>query len=280
MQADSYGSFAVFGAGLIGAPIARALCARGAAVLVVVRPGQQIPTLPGAAVREIVCTDFAAIAQALVEHAVQVVISTMSAADASTQNALASAAQMAGVALFVPSEFGVVTDGMADYAGTIGKYLALHLNTIGLPFARFYVGFFMETIPAMTGLSVNGKINVAGYGNMSCSFTASDDLAGFLAHVLTTLSPQELFNRTFRLQGDRSTISGLAVLFGTEVEYVEKIPGQMGEVWTRLQMAAECGAASTGWNRQLRAEGEECAGCTNHLWEGHEWTTIKAFYKL
>jgi hypothetical protein len=38
----------------------------------------------------------------------------------------------------------------------------------------------METIPAMTGLVVNGKINVIGFGNMPCSFTASDDVAGNL----------------------------------------------------------------------------------------------------
>ncbi|KAJ7160116.1 hypothetical protein C8R46DRAFT_905843 [Mycena filopes] len=282
MQHNYFTSFAVFGAGLIGAPIARELHARGAEVLVLARPGNcpdtVIRTLPDIRIAQVDYTDAVAIARLLKEHGVQVVVSTMSAAEVAMQNQLASTAQAADVQLFVPSEFGVVTEGLGKNTAetsTIG-----HLKSIGMPFARFYAGFFMETIPAMTGFKVNGKINVVGYGNMPCSFTASDDVAGFVAHVLVYLPPQELFNRTFRLQGDRSTLSDLAVLFGTEVQYVKEIPGQMCEVWTRMQMAAECGAASTGWDMRKWAEGEEeYAGCTNHLWEGHEWKTIKSFYR-
>ncbi|KAJ7439240.1 hypothetical protein FB451DRAFT_1059819 [Mycena latifolia] len=266
-----YTSFAVFGAGLIGVPIARELRARGASVLVLARPGccpitvkQKLPA--GVEVFEVDYADSTAVAQLLSAHAVKVVVSTMSSAEVELQNQLATTAKAAGVALFAPSEFGVE--------------FSEHLKSIQLPFARFYTGFFIETIPALTGFSVNGKINVVGYGNMPCSFTASSDVAGFAAHVLMFLPPEELFNRTFRLQGDRSTISDLAVLFGTEVEYVKEVPGRMSELWTKMQMAAECGVASTGWDVLQWAEGEEYAGCTNNLWVGHQWTTIKSFYRL
>ncbi|KAJ7133633.1 hypothetical protein C8R44DRAFT_611289 [Mycena epipterygia] len=288
-----YTSFAVFGAGLIGAPIARELCARGASVLVLARPGccpetvkQRLPA--GIETFEVDYTNSAAVTQLLRDHSVKVVVSTMSSAEVAVQNQLATSAQAAGVELFAPSEFGVVTEGVYGQNTTgistmgdlMGKGFLDHLKSIQLPFARFYAGFFIEIIPALTGLSVNGKINIAGYGNMPCSFTASDDVAGFVAHVLTSLPPEELFNRTFRLQGDRSTLSDLALLFETEVRYVKAIPGQMSEVWTRMQMAAECGAASTGWDVRQWAEGDEYAGCTNYLWEGHQWKTIKSFYRL
>ncbi|KAJ7364935.1 hypothetical protein DFH08DRAFT_840398 [Mycena albidolilacea] len=277
-----YSSFAVFGCGLIGMPIARELRARGASVLVLTRPGGCSDTvrrkLPGVEVFEKEYTDSEAIEELLRENAVQVIVSTVSAAEVAVQNQLATTAHAAGVELFVPSEFGVVTDGIGHNRGETSTIE--HLKSIGLPFAIFYAGFFIETIPAMTGFAVNGKINVVGYGNMPCSFTASDDVAGFVAHVLTVHHPQDVFNRTFRLQGDRSTLSDLAVLFKTELEYVEEIPGQMGEVWKRMQMVAQCGAASTGWNIKEWAEGDEYAGCTNYLWEGHRWQTIKSFFGL
>ncbi|KAJ7464775.1 hypothetical protein B0H11DRAFT_2159783 [Mycena galericulata] len=272
----SYTSFAVFGAGLIGAPIARALSSRGAAVLVLARPGfcpstvkESMPA--GVEILEVDYADTATVTHLLKLYAVKVVVCTVSSAEVAMQNQLATTARAAGVELFAPSEFGVVTEGVVGLE---------HLKSIQLPFARFYAGFYIEIIPALTGFSINRKINVIGYGNMPCSFTASDDVSGFVAHVLTSLPPEELFNRTFRLEGDRSTLSDLAVIFRTDVEYVDKIPGRMSEVWTRMQNAAECGVASTGWDMTQWAEGQEYAGCTNHLWEGHEWKTIKSFYKL
>ncbi|KAJ7256830.1 hypothetical protein B0H12DRAFT_1015655 [Mycena haematopus] len=277
-----YTSFAIFGCGLIGAPIARALVVRGASVLVFVRPGScpeaARQKLDDVELHEEEFTNNDTILQLFRQNAVQVVISTMSAADVAVQNQLASTARAAGVELFVPSEFGVVTDGIGHNKGETSTIE--HLKSIGLPFAIFYAGFFMETIPAMTGFSVNRKINVVGYGNMPCSFTASADVAGFVAHVLTVHHPKDVFSRTFRLQGDRSTLSDLAVLFKTEVQYVQEIPGRMGEVWKRMQVVAECGAASTGWNIQRMTEGEDYAGCTNYLWEGHQWQTIESFYGL
>jgi len=276
-----YSSFAVIGCGLIGVPIARALSATGASVLVLARPGFCPATvkqkLADVDVVEEEYTDCATIQQLLRENAVQVVVSTVSAAEVAVQNQLATTAHGAGVELFVPSEFGVVTDGIGHNRGETSTIE--HLKSIGMPFAIFYAGFFIETIPALTGFSKNGKINIIGSGTTPCSFTASEDVAGFVAHVLTVLHPQDVFNRTFRLQGDRSTLSDLAALFQTEVLYVEEIPGQMGEVWKRMQMVAECGAASTGWDIRKWAEGEEHAGCTNYLWEGHQWQTIKSFYR-
>ncbi|KAJ7728836.1 hypothetical protein DFH07DRAFT_850855 [Mycena maculata] len=285
----TYTSFAVFGAGLVGVPVTRELRARGVSVIVLARPGFCPDTVkrslpPSVDIFEVELADTAKVKQLLKKYAVEVVISTISAAEVGIQNQLATTAQAAGVGLFVPSEFGVVTDGL--HGNTMEISTIEHLKAIELPFARFYAGFFIEIIPALTGFAVNGKINVVGYGNMPCSFTASDDVAGFVAHVLTSLPSEELFDRTFRLEGDRSTLSDLAVIFGTDVQYVKEIPvkesssGRMSEVWKRMQNAAECGVASTGWDVSQWAEGKECAGCTNHLWGGHEWKTIKSFYQL
>ncbi|KAF7314710.1 NmrA domain-containing protein [Mycena kentingensis (nom. inval.)] len=288
-----YSSFAVFGAGLVGAPIVHALHRRGARVVVGVRPGtkHQAQRLPeNVPLVEVACTDYSALRKLCVDNTVQVVISTLSAADAEVQKVLAAAAQDAGVALFVPSEFGVVTEGVSEFVDVIGASVSElegrfvknvdYLKSRGFPYAKFYIGFFLETLAAMVGLCENSKINVVGYGNMPCSFTASADVAGFVAHVLTSLSPAELSNRTFRLQGDRSTICDLGQMFGTNVVFVERVPGAMGDIWTKMQCAGECGMASTGWDVDRRGEGEQSAGCTNYLWPGHEWTTIGAFYKL
>nr|GAT55866.1 predicted protein [Mycena chlorophos] len=276
--AAGFKTFAVFGAGLVGAPIVRALHARGATVIAVIRPGtahQALPLPAQVPVFERACTEAYEIGQLLRENSVEVVISTLSAANVDSQNCLAETAREAGARLFVPSEFGIVSEGVTDFVAVIE-----HLKSCDIPYARFYVGFFMETIPAMMGLSVNRKINVVGCGNMPCSFTASEDVAGFVAHVLTTLPPSELHNKTFRLQGDRSTLSDLAILFDTELNFVKMVPGPMGEVWTRMQLAAESGMASTGWDLGKCDEGKDCAGCTNKLWPGHEWKTIVKFFKL
>ncbi|KAF7298688.1 NmrA domain-containing protein [Mycena indigotica] len=263
--------------GLIGAPIARALLANGANVVVIVRPGfrQRLALPPEIPLHELECSEYEALKQLLAANRVQVVISTISAADVAAQHILATTAQEAGVQLFVPSEFGIVTDSVPDFAAVIE-----HLKSRNFPYTRFYVGFFIETIPAMMGLTVNSKINVVGFGNMPCSFTSSEDVAGFVAHVLTTVPPESLANKTFRLEGDRSTLSDLAILFDTELNFVEKVPGRMGDLWTKMQKAAECGMASTGWDVAGCGEGrEECAGCTNSLWEGHEWMKIVTFFK-
>lgn len=157
----SYTSFAVFGAGLIGAPITRELHARGASVLVLGRPGfcpstvkQSLPA--GVEVFEVDYADTAAVTRLLRLYEVKVVVSTISSAEVAVQNQLATTARAAGVELFVPSEFGVVTEGCAQKTGetsNIGKHTGKpleltrtdpgnleHLKSIALPFARFYVG--------------------------------------------------------------------------------------------------------------------------------------------
>jgi hypothetical protein len=101
-----------------------------------------------------------------------------------------------------------------------------------------------------------------------------------VAHVLTSLHRDELANRTFRLQGDRLTLAELGHLFKVELNYVEVVPGQMGELWTRMQAAAESGVASTGWDALQCREGDDPAGSTNYLWEGHQWRKVKDLYRL
>ncbi|KAJ7889830.1 hypothetical protein B0H14DRAFT_3429317 [Mycena olivaceomarginata] len=55
-----------------------------------------------------------------------------------------------------------------------------------------------------------GKIKVVGKGETQVSFTSITDIAGFVAHILTTAPPSELEDRILRLEGARSTLNGLA----------------------------------------------------------------------
>lgn len=83
-----------------------------------------------------------------------------------------------------------------------------------------------------------------------------------------------------RIQGDRSTLVGLAPLFKTTVEYVETVPGESGALMTYLQGLIETGLGSTGWDKVANQEGALPAGSANYLWEGHQWKTIKSVHNL
>jgi hypothetical protein len=87
-----------------------------------------------------------------------------------------------------------------------------------------------------------------------------------------------LEDRALRLEGDRSTLSGLTALFKTSVEHVESI----GEGQNFLQGVIATGVGSTGWDTVKNAEGtgSSAAGSANALWPGHQWKTIKEVHKL
>ncbi|KAJ7184464.1 hypothetical protein C8R46DRAFT_1064127 [Mycena filopes] len=259
-------------------PIVEALATRNVSVVLFSRPGSSKKTVPsGVKVAELDFTDVGAVSAALRKHGVDVVLSTIATAGTAGQLVLADAAKLAGVKLFAPAEYGLPTDAAAE--GPLGekKRVAEYLKAQGIPTVRFYTGVFIEFIPWLTGYPEHNKIQIVGKGEAPASFTAIADIAGFVAHVLTTLPPAELENRVFRLEGERRSLKDLARLLNTTIEHLERIPGEMGEFKTRLSAAVSLGAGSTGWDMAAKREGTgaNAAGSANVLWPDHQWKSIK-----
>ncbi|KAJ7027887.1 hypothetical protein C8F04DRAFT_1120976 [Mycena alexandri] len=270
---SAYNSFAVVGGGTVGIPIINALAAKNVSVVLLSRPIIR---------KNLDTNDAGAVGAVLKEHKVDVVLSTVTTLAASGQKPLVDGAKEAGVKLFVPSEYGMPTDGQTE--GPLGakNEIAAYLKTVGIPSARIFTGLFTEFIPWLTAYADTKKIQVVGEGEAPVSFTAVPDIAGFVAHILTTLPPSELENRIFRLEGERISLNGLGPLFNTPVEHVDKITGEMGEFKTMLLGVTDTGATSTGWDAVNKREkmGSDAAGSANVLWAGHQWKTIKEVHNL
>ncbi|KAJ6522344.1 hypothetical protein DFH09DRAFT_1191722 [Mycena vulgaris] len=280
---SGYKSFAVVGGGNIGLPILNALAAKNTSVILLARPESADKTVPpGVQVVKVDFNNAEAVAAVLKQHKVDVVLSAINvvAAPERTHKALIEAAKLAAVKLFVPSEYGMTTEGYTEGPLGFKNQLADSLEAIGIPSARFYTGGFTENIPRLVGYSDHGKIRIVGTGEAPVSFTALEDIAGFVAHVLTTLPPAELENRIFRLEGDRTTLTELGPLFKTSVEHLAEISGEPGK--TKLLSLADRGSLSSGWNEAKKAEGTgaDAAGSANALWPGHQWKTIKDVHNL
>ncbi|KAF8125916.1 hypothetical protein K438DRAFT_2147935 [Mycena galopus ATCC 62051] len=95
-------------------------------------------------------------------------------------------------------------------------------------------------------------------------------IPGFAAHASTTLPPSELNNCILRLEGDRSTLNDLTVLFKTSVEHLPVDTGAGSTCWDEVQL------------EKVEGTGENAAGSalTNALWPGHQCQTIKDLHKL
>jgi saccharopine dehydrogenase-like NADP-dependent oxidoreductase len=110
-----YKSFAVAGAGNIGLPIVRALAAQNVSVVVLSRPESATKEFPpGVQIAKVDLNDVAAISAVLKEHKVDVVLSTVPTPAAGAQRPLVDAAKLAKVKLFVPSEYGMPSDGHSE----------------------------------------------------------------------------------------------------------------------------------------------------------------------
>ena len=77
---------------------------------------------------------------------VDVVVSTISGEALDVQGKIAEAAKEAGVKLFVPSEFGGVTEGETE--GLFGQKASIldQLKAVRIPYAVFYTGPFADYI--------------------------------------------------------------------------------------------------------------------------------------
>src|SRR6266404_566475 len=79
-------------------------------------------------------------------HGVDVVICTISGTAIHLQAGIAAAAKEAGVKLFIPSEFGNISEGETE--GLIGRKAAIQnqMKAVGIPWAIFYTGLFADFI--------------------------------------------------------------------------------------------------------------------------------------
>ncbi|KAH7906320.1 hypothetical protein BJ138DRAFT_1175000 [Hygrophoropsis aurantiaca] len=226
------------------------LLAQNAFVLILTRPSSTAEFPSGAKVVHVEYSDESAVASALHENGIEVVVST----------------------LFVPSEFGMPTEGATEGHLDHKANFAATLREMGLPSLRVYNGLFMHYIPMFL---------ILGKGKTPASFPAIENIGGFLAHVLTTFPPSKLHNAVFRLEGQRSTMSEISELYSDRnpAEYVESIPSDipLHQVREYLQSLFELGACSTGWDpaKGKELEGDEVAGSANVHWKAHQWKTVK-----
>ncbi|KAJ8487528.1 hypothetical protein ONZ45_g14298 [Pleurotus djamor] len=274
-MSPTYSSFAITGAGVIGAPIAEALISKGVKVVILTRSASNKAFPANAIIEEVTYDSKESIQAALDKHAVEVVISTLSFTGFVFQNNIADAAKAAGVKLFVPSEFGLPTLGHTEGIWGVKDEFARYLKSIALPSARFFVGYFTGQIPWVTGYAVNGKINIIGQGKNPITFTAEEDIAGFVVHVLTEHPIEVSQDKVFRIQGARHSFRELADIFKTEAVHVDTIPGLDPAVTATLQKKAELGLGSTGRHLKLGGEGEDAADSSNYLWPEHHWKTVQ-----
>jgi len=144
-----------------------------------------------------------------------VVISTLGRSAFHLQELLGQAAKTAGVKLFVPSEFGNPTEGRDDSWFAQKNAARQKLKDMCMPYALVYNGPFPDFVfnPHMGWDLPNGKVTISGAGNTPISFTCRRDIGRYLAHVLTSLPADQLEWRTFRIEGDRTTMNSIAAAY-------------------------------------------------------------------
>jgi hypothetical protein len=125
---------------------------------------------------------------------------------------LADAAKKAGVKLFVPSEFGNRTEGKTGGMWSIKDAVKKHLVKIDLPYAQFFNGAFIDWFlinhPEHGAFDwPRDKVVIKGTGNTPISWTAQTDVARYVVYVLTNLTPRQLKNATFAIEGERKTLN-------------------------------------------------------------------------
>lgn len=84
-----------------------------------------------------------------IKHAltgVEVVISTISGEALNVQGKIAAAAKEADVKLFIPSDFGNVTEGETEGMFGAKANIQSQLKALGIPYVIFYTGPFADYI--------------------------------------------------------------------------------------------------------------------------------------
>ena len=87
--------------------------------------------------------------EASIKHAltgIDVVISTVPTAAFDVQWKIAAAAKEVGVKLFIPSEFGGISEGASEGVQVVKANVQAQLKALGLPYTAFYTGAFVDQI--------------------------------------------------------------------------------------------------------------------------------------
>ncbi|KAK7021893.1 hypothetical protein VNI00_017182 [Paramarasmius palmivorus] len=287
---STFKSFALVGAnGHIGKHVLKAFQAIGINPLILSRKSSNsADSLPSSLpVAKVDLDNVDEVAQALEQHGIEVVVSAIaSTALGGTQQYLADASKKAGVKLFVPSEFGMPTEGISRAPGANpqspvtqkDQFAAEYLKSIGLPWARFFTGLFAGFAPWIGAVEENGKFNIEkGKGSTELTtITHEDDIGGFVAHVLTTLPPKELEYRAFRIAGENISLEAVGKRLNKEIEYVDVIPGSglLAEIRKVLLSLGYAGRALTSWDPATNSRRQGPQANDNHLWAGHEWKNL------
>ncbi|CAK5266045.1 unnamed protein product [Mycena citricolor] len=274
---SSYSSFAVIGAGTLGSPIVAALAAQPSAkVLLLSRSASKTVPENVQVVQVSSYEDVAAVATALKAHNVEVIVSTLTTGAIAAQSPLVDAAKQAGIKLFVPSEFGTVTEGRTD--GPFGEKNKIigKLQSVGVPYLRIFSGLFLEYVTGVVNYNAEAKkLYVVGKSEGPVSATSIADIAGYLAHILIHQPPSALENQTLRIEGDRIPgYRSLGSLLGAEVETVETMQGEMADFKVFLMNMADQGFGTTGHGVKGVSD-EEASKSGNALWPGHQWKAVK-----
>ena len=135
-------------------------------------------------------------------------------------------------------------------------------------------GGFITHLPWLTSLD-SGKVKIAGgKGDNRVSWTNPADIGAFTAYVITHLSPAELSNKIFRIEGDQASLLDFAQYQGVPVEYVDAFDNELQTYVQRLingkRPDLPSGKAPTGG---------DAAGLSNALWPGH-FKNIKEVFGL
>ncbi|KZV60712.1 NAD-P-binding protein [Peniophora sp. CONT] len=216
---SGYKSFAVVGAGNIGGPIIEELLnakATGAIdkVVILSRPASasKLDAFRTRGASIVPVEDYSSVPD--VSNAlsgIDVVITTLTDAALRMQVPIAEAAKAAGVQLFVPSEFGMPSDGVTDSVHVAKVEINKKIHALGLPITLFYTGNFADWVwlPYLTLDVKSGSVGVGGDGNARMSFTSRTDIGRFLAYTLTTLQPAQIKDRTFRIESERASFNDI-----------------------------------------------------------------------
>jgi len=209
---SGYTKFVVVGSGGLGSFIIEQLLkdkAAGAVKEVVVLTRQNSKTVVQGDAK-VIWVDYSNVES--IRHAltgVDVVINAVSGRALDVQGRIAVAAKEAGVKLFVPSDFGGITEEQTEgFYGRKAKFKG-QLKALGIPYANFYTGIFADSIwsPYLLLDVTSGKVSAGGDGNTTIPFTSRTDIARYVSYVLTHLPPEQLENRAFRIAGDNKTFN-------------------------------------------------------------------------
>ncbi|KAF8752207.1 Saccharopine dehydrogenase NADP binding domain [Rhizoctonia solani] len=171
-------------------------------------------TSRGASVRGISYEDESSLIKAL--QGVDVLVSTVSAAGLTTQLVLIKAANIAGVKLFFPSEYGNVYDHPSN---EISPYLQLKKTIVnsakelGLPYAGRCVG------------RRECKTHMDNY---------TFDANSWIANVLKSVSIEQLQNKHLRIQGDSASANEIVKLWKRNTTKLEVVYHPTTELDERL----------------------------------------------